>query len=76
LGKSTSLWKIFQLLAKGKGLAVFAVEQCVICITITDLRSLAFKAVELNHFPHTYAEGRQIPLEANITVGSTDNTHN
>jgi hypothetical protein len=50
-------------------------EQNVFCITINDLRSLAFKVAELNHFPHTPNEDRyrwkQILLWAHETTPTT-----
>jgi hypothetical protein len=33
-------------------------KKSVFCITVTDLRSLAFQFAELNHFPHSPGKDR------------------
>jgi hypothetical protein len=50
-------WKILNLLPKGFWFTVLQFEQYVSCVTITDLRSLAYKFAELNHFSHTPNKG-------------------
>ena len=47
------LWKSFKLLRKGNWLTVLQLEQYVFCVTITYLRSPAFKFGELNQFSYT-----------------------
>jgi len=48
-------------------------EQYVPCKTLTDLRSLAYKFAELNHFPNTPKKGTYRPKE--MVLGSRDETH-
>jgi len=45
--------KTFKLLPKWNRLTVLQLKHCVLCTAITDLRSLACKGGELNHFPDT-----------------------
>ena len=60
-----------KLLPKGNWLTMLQLEQYVFCITITYLRSLAFKVDELN-FLRT--EPKHIPLERSGTVGTLNGT--
>ena len=47
-----------QVVAKGDWLTVLQLEQYVFCITITYLRSLAFKVGELNKFSYASNQDR------------------
>jgi hypothetical protein len=58
------------VIAAGVLLTVLTTGEMRVCITNSDLRSPAFKVAKLNNF----AERRQIPLEANGTVVSTEVT--
>ena len=58
MGKTILLWKAFKLLPKENWLNILKLEQCVFCMTITYLRSLAFKVRELNQFSHAPNQDR------------------
>jgi hypothetical protein len=52
MGKIILLCKTFELLPKGNWLTILQSEQYVVCITITYLRSLAFKVDEPTQFSY------------------------
>jgi len=52
MGKIILQWKKITLLPKGTWLTAFIIG-AMFFTTITDLRSLALQAGELNHFPYT-----------------------
>ena len=69
--KTILRWKIFKLLPKGKWLVVLQMERCVFCITITYLRSLAFKAGELHQFSYAPNQDRHRWNEMVLRVHET-----
>jgi len=58
MGKIILPWITFKLLLEGNCLTVLQLEQYVFCATIAYLRSLAFKAGELNQLSYAPNQDR------------------
>ena len=74
MGKIIWLWKTFKLLTKGDRLTVLQLEQYLLCITITYLRSLAFKVGKLNQFSYAPNQDRFRWNEMILCVHETTHT--